>query len=459
MLQIELKLNTNRYIYQQLKAWKLRTDKKPLILRGARQVGKTTLVKGFAKEFPHFISLNLELPNDVYFFKKYSDPRELIEALFIHFRLDSKLYSQTLLFIDEIQESKAALNMLRYFYEFFPDLSVIAAGSLLEQALNSGENLPVGRVEYFHLYPFNFTEFLLANGDSFLLDALVDFPQKKIAHDALMEAYQRFIIIGGMPEIVTKYAQRKQVSDCLLTYNSIWKTYKSDISKYAKNASEAKIIRHIMSVAHEYIDERVKFQNFGNSNYKSREVGEAFRNLHDAKIIQLVYPTVETTIPAHRDFKKTPRMQFLDTGLLNNELRIQASMIGMKDLSDAYKGRIVPHMFLQELISLHTLGEETPPFWVREKTQSSAEVDIVWQYKDLLIPIEVKSGKIGKLRSLIQFIDTTNHPYAVRVYGGEFCIEQHTTPKGKAFTLLNLPYYLGTQFGRLLENFIEESKD
>jgi predicted AAA+ superfamily ATPase len=289
-------------------------------------------------------------------------------------------------------------------------------------------------------------------------NALNEFPRNRISHQALMEAFHRYIIIGGMPEVVMKYAKNGQISDCLQTYNSIWKTYKRDVSKYAKNATDAKIIRHIMSVAHEYIDERVKFQNFGNSNYKSREVGEAFRNLHDAKIIQLVFPTVETAIPLHRDFKKTPRMQFLDTGLLNNELNIQSSMIGVKDLSDSYKGRIVPHMFIQEIISLHSFGEEIPPFWVREKTQSSAEVDLIFQYKDLLIPIEVKSGKIGKLKSLLQYIDATNHPFAIRVYGGEFCVENHKTIKGKEFKLLNIPYYLGTQLTRIIEKFVAEEE-
>jgi predicted AAA+ superfamily ATPase len=451
-------LTTNRYIYKQLINWRLREGKKPLVLRGARQVGKTTLVKEFSKEFQHYISLNLELPNDIYFFKKYADPRELIEAILVKFRINSSDLENCLLFIDEIQESKEALNMLRYFYEFFPNLSVIAAGSLLEQALNSGENLPVGRVEYLHLYPFNFTEFLEATQDQYLLNALNEFPRNRISHQALMEAFHRYIIIGGMPEVVMKYAKNGQISDCLQTYNSIWKTYKRDVSKYAKNATDAKIIRHIMSVAHEYIDERVKFQNFGNSNYKSREVGEAFRNLHDAKIIQLVFPTVETAIPLHRDFKKTPRMQFLDTGLLNNELNIQSSMIGVKDLSDSYKGRIVPHMFIQEIISLHSFGEEIPPFWVREKTQSSAEVDLIFQYKDLLIPIEVKSGKIGKLKSLLQYIDATNHPFAIRVYGGEFCVENHKTIKGKEFKLLNIPYYLGTQLTRIIEKFVAEEE-
>jgi hypothetical protein len=151
-------------------------------------------------------------------------------------------------------------------------------------------------------------------------------------------------------------------------------------------------------------------------------------------------------------------MQFLDTGLLNNELNIQSSMIGVKDLSDSYKGRIVPHMFIQEIISLHSFGEEIPPFWVREKTQSSAEVDLIFQYKDLLIPIEVKSGKIGKLKSLLQYIDATNHPFAIRVYGGEFCVENHKTIKGKEFKLLNIPYYLGTQLTRIIEKFVAEEE-
>lgn len=213
-----------------------------------------------------------------------------------------------------------------------------------------------------------------------------------------------------------------------------------------------------MAIAHLEVDTRIKFQHFGNSNYKSREVGEVFRNLDDARIIQLIYPTTDTEAPIKPDLKKSPRLQFLDTGLINNELNIQAEMLAMEDLNNAYRGAIVPHMLMQELLSTNTTKLNKPNFWVREKKQSTAEVDLVIQHKNLVIPIEIKSGKEGKLKSLHQFIAATNHLYAVRLYAGEFSIEEHETPEGKAYFLMNLPYYLGTRLKDYLDYFISNYK-
>jgi predicted AAA+ superfamily ATPase len=171
-------------------------------------------------------------------------------------------------------------------------------------------------------------------------------------------------------------------------------------------------------------------------------------------VIQLIYPTTATSLPLLPDLSKSPRLQFLDTGLVNYELNIQADMLAMQDLSTAYKGAIIPHLIQQELLSLNTSKHNKSLFWVREKNQSSAEVDIVIAFQKFAIPVEVKSGKIGKLKSLHQFIDATDHPYAVRFYAGKFSIEAQQTPKGKPYFLMNLPYYLGTKLNAYLQHLI-----
>ncbi len=210
-----------------------------------------------------------------------------------------------------------------------------------------------------------------------------------------------------------------------------------------------------MDTGYLYLDQRIKFENFGQSNYRSREVGEAMRNLDDAKVIQLIYPTTELVPPIKPNLRKSPRLQFLDTGLVNYELKIQAEMIGMSDMSSAYRGALIPHLITQELISLQTLNYKKPNFWVREKPQASSEIDLVVQYKNKLIPIEIKSGKEGRLRSLHQFIERTDHPYAIRMYGGEFSVEQHVTPQmRKPYLLMNLPYYLGTKLMEYVAHFV-----
>jgi len=262
-----------------------------------------------------------------------------------------------------------------------------------------------------------------------------------------------------MPEVVKTYLTTESISDLSTIYEGIWATYKDDVEKYATNATDARVIKHIMNTAHLYLDQRIKFQNFGNSNYKSREVGEAMRNLNDARIIQIIYPATNLEPPIIPDLKKSPRLQFLDTGLVNHELNIQADMLALDDLNTAYKGAIIPHLITQELISLNTLKYKQPNFWVREKTQSSSEVDLIVQFMDKVIPIEIKSGKEGKLKSLHQFIERANHPYAIRIHAGEFKVEKHITPTTKKpYYLMNLPYYLGTKISEYIAYFIENYK-
>lgn len=444
-------MNIIRHITSHLFEWKHSNDRKPLILRGARQVGKTTVVQQFAASYKHSIQLNLELPNHKQFFTAYSDVPTLLEALLITHNIPSTEKGEILLFVDEIQESPEAIALLRYFYEMEPEIHVIAAGSLLEHAMRKVKSFPVGRVQMMYMYPINFPEFLAALGKTQSIAAFNKVPLPPAAHKPLLDLFNRYAIIGGMPEVIKKYVETNNIADLVQIYTGIWETYKEDVEKYATNASEVRVIRHIMATAHLAVDERIKFQNFGNSNYRSREVSEAFRSLDDAKVIQLIYPTTNHDVPLKIDLKKSPRLQFLDTGLINNELNIQAEMLAMEDLSTAYKGAIVPHLIAQELMSLNVSRSIRPMFWVREKKQSSAEVDIVVQFKAMVIPIEIKSGKEGKLRSLHNFIDSAPHPYGVRLYAGEFSVEKHTTHSGKPYFLMNLPYYCTTKLYDYLE--------
>ena len=451
-------MNIDRHVYVELLNWKKSADRKPLILRGARQVGKTTLIHQFAKSYKNKILLNLEIAEDKRVFTDFDTINSIVESLFISHNISPAEKGDTLIFIDEIQESPEAISMLRYFYENEPDIHVIAAGSLLEHCMRKVKSFPVGRVNMLYMYPINYPEFLRAIQKTAVLEQLNTIPIREVAHKTLLDLFNRYAIIGGMPEVVRKYAETQSVADLPTIYESIWETYKEDVVKYATNNSEARIIRHIMSTAHLGLDSRVKFQNFGNSNYRSREVGGAFRNLDDAKVIQLIYPTTDTSSPILPDLKKSPRLQFLDTGLINHELNIQAEMLAMEDLNNAYKGAIIPHLVAQELMSLNTLKSVKPIFWVREKNQSSAEVDLVVQFNKMVIPVEIKSGKEGKLKSLHQFVESSPHPYAVRMYAGKFSIEEHSTKSGKKYFLMNMPYYLSTKLNEYLGYFVSNFK-
>lgn len=451
-------MQLERHIYKSLLEWKSEIPRKPLVLRGARQVGKTTLVKQFAKLFKNKILLNLEKSADIDFFNRYSDAKTLVDALFLKNNIKFDEMNNTILFIDEIQESPEAISMLRYFYEDIPELNVIAAGSLLEHALKKVKSFPVGRISYLFMHPLNFEEFLEATGHQMLLEEMQTIPISKTAHPLLLEAFKKYVVIGGMPEIVSKYIDKGSVASLPPIYESIWETYKNDIQKYATGETNANVMKHIVDVAHLFFDERVKFQNFGNSNYRSREVGEAFRSLDAAKIIQLIYPTTSLNTPIIPDLKKSPRLQFLDVGILNHELKIQEELLALDDLNSIYKGAIIPQVIFQELLSLNKTTYKKPAFWVREKTQASAEVDIVMNFNNLVVPIEIKSGSTGSLKSLHQFIDNANHSYAVRIYAGEFRIEESVTPSGKPYLLMNIPYYLGGKIKEYLSYFVKTKK-
>lgn len=445
-----------RELHKSLLHWKQKANRKPLILRGARQVGKTTLIRDFARSYSTTILLNLEKKQDFDFFEGTDNVREIVEVILLSKNIQPKANTPTLLFIDEIQESPKAIKLLRYFYEEMPELHVIAAGSLLEFALKDVESFPVGRVEYLYLYPFNFAEFLTALDNELLLKELQTVPVRKIAHKPLLEQFHKYAVVGGMPEIVKEYVHHKSIATLATTYESIWASYIDDVEKYATTTSIKQVIKFIIKNAPNFIDQRIKFQNFGNSNYKSREVGEALRDLDKAKVIRLLYPTTSMEPPVINDFKKSPRLQVLDTGIVNYVLGIAHELLVLDDLSEGYKGALIPHLINQELISLQFQNPKTPAFWVREKAQSSAEVDLVVSYKNWLIPIEIKSGSTGSLKSLHQFINATNHAYAVRIYGGKFEIQDTKTPEGKPYRLMHLPYYLGTQLYEYLDYLVED---
>jgi uncharacterized protein len=450
-------LNFTRHILSSLEVWKASNTRKPLLLRGARQVGKTTLINSFAQQYEHCILLNLEKPAHRSYLEDFDEVKTIVEALFLSNKISIEAVGKTLLFLDEIQESPKAIQLLRYFYEEIPELHVIAAGSLLEFAMRKVKSFPVGRIEFLYLHPLNFSEYLQAIGHQGAFEQLHQVPVKPIAHKILINLFHRYAVTGGMPEVVQRDVEKNNLGDLPQVYESIWQTYKNDVEKYTGNETERRVIKHIIDTATLYVDQRITFEGFGNSNYRSREVGDALRTLEEARIIRLIYPTTEIQPPIKPDLKKSPRLQFLDTGLVNHSLGIQGEMLGLKDFSAAYRGTIIPHLITQEWISISTYTDHKPNFWVREKKQSQAEVDLIFPYKNKVIPIEVKSGSTGSLRSLHQFINTAEHPYAVRIYGGEFGITKAVTPAGKPYLLMNLPYYLGTKITEYIEWFVENN--
>lgn len=430
-----------REITNELIRWQNKAYRKPLILRGARQVGKTTLIKQFGKSFNQFVYLNLDLDEDKRIFENAKSFDQLLEAIFF-IKNASASKKNTLIFIDEIQNSPTAVKYLRYFYEDRGDLYVIAAGSLLESLISKEISFPVGRVEYLALRPFSFTEFLQAGNYTKELEALKTIPVPEYAHEKLMNLFRKYIITGGMPEIVKILFESNDLPEIKKTANNLLIAYKEDVEKYAKNETQSRIIRFIIDNVFRFAAERITFNNFADSNYKSREVSESFRILEKTMLLSLVYPTTQSKLPLQRNLKKSPKLQLLDTGLVNLISGIEKEIILADDLMDTYRGKIAEHIVGQEILSIEYSPEASLVFWVREKKQSSAEIDYLINHKGKIIPIEVKSGSAGRMKSLNIFMNIAKTDVAIRLYSGKFEITQEITSEGRKYRLLNLPLYL-----------------
>jgi hypothetical protein len=449
----------DRSIEKELAHWQQKKNRKPLIIRGARQVGKTTVVRRFGKRFTQFLYLNLELPQDKKPFQEFVNFDTLLQALFFLKNLTLSERSNTLIFIDEIQEAPEAMQQLRYFYEEAPEIPVIAAGSMLESLFDPDISFPVGRVEYLVIHPASFVEFLGAMGETGALEKLKEVPLAGYAKDKLMQLFRIYCLIGGMPEIVATYADQKDLVVLSSIYESLLVSYIDDVEKYAANPVQANFIRHAIRASFAEAGKRIKFQGFGNSNYKSREMGEALRALEKALLIHLIYPQTSPTLPIQPDLSKSPRLHVLDTGMLNYSVGIQKEILGTEDLSNVYQGTMIEHIVGQELLAKQYSALHGINFWVREKAGATAEIDYLYQFESKLIPIEVKSGTEGRLRSLHLFMDMAPHQMAVRFYAGDVDITPITTPEQKQYYLLSLPYFLVSQIDGYLEWFEKEIEE
>ena len=416
-----------------------------MVIRGARQVGKTSLVKEFGKQFDTFLPFNLELADDLALFQKEIPVSELFDTLLI-VRHKSKQAGSTLLFIDEIQNSPIAIKMLRYFYEELPDIHVIAAGSLLETMLNRQLSFPVGRVEYMALRPCTFDEFLGAMGESTLQTKVRELAVPEILHAKISSLFNKYALVGGMPQAVADYAQNRDLVALDGVYQSLLAGYLDDVEKYQSSEASRNVLRFLISHGWEFAAERITFERFGNSNYKSREIGEAFRMLQKTMLLELVYPTTETHLPLRADLRKRPKLMWLDTGLVNYASGTQSELLGKEDINEAWRGKIAEHIVGQEILGQSLSFLEKRHFWVRESRNSQAEVDFLYNSRRHgLVPVEVKSGTNAHMKSLQLFMRDSSCRMAIRFWTNPYTIDTITLPEGRTFQLHNVPYYYAGQ--------------
>lgn len=446
----------NRNLYDYLLDWKNSPNRLPLILRGARQVGKSTLVRHLGQSYDNYLEFNLEKPRDLEHFEQVSDLERTVQLLFLSRGVVHDESQETLIFIDEVQEQPEVIAALRYFYEDFPHLHVIATGSLLDFALDKVMKTPVGRVEYAELHPINFSEYVAANNKA-AAELMSRVPINNALLGPLYELFHEYALVGGMPQLTAAYLDSgKDITKVKKLYGGLLAAYKSDVEKYAKNETLRKVIRHIMDTAPSQIDERVNLNNFGGSSFRNREVKEAMQALENARLLDLLYPTTHTAPPIVQDYRKRPRLQFLDIGLVNFQLGLHQELLTLSDLHDSTRGRIVQQLVYQEIKAQTQTPSTQLSFWVRNEGGTSSEVDLVYPYGNLLIPIEVKAGAKGRLRSLHEYMDRCTHSYAVRIYGGQLSIDDMQSRKGKLYKLMNLPYFLAYQIEPYLKWFMQQ---
>jgi predicted AAA+ superfamily ATPase len=445
-----------------LKNWKNQKNRKPLVLRGARQVGKTWLVREFAKEdFDHVIEINFdETPEQAKLFVK-GDVDRCLQLLEMEHNQDI-IPDKTLIFLDEIQAVPEILPYLRYFYEKRPDIFVIAAGSLLEFLLYEHDfSMPVGRIEYLHLGPMTIEEFLLALDQPRLVSFLTGIhPHESIPesiHLKLLDFLKLFWIVGGMPAAVIAYKDSKSLRHSNREHGIILQTYEDDFSKYRKRIYPQRI-RKVFQRIPALVGKKLKYVNL-DSDERSKDLADTLYLLEMARVIFRVHHSSGNGVPLGGEMKaKDFKPLFLDTGLMAQSLGLNlAALQGVKDLTMVNNGAVAEQFIGQHLL-YQNLSYVKPElyYWNREKKSSSAEVDYLISINNVVIPVEVKAGTSGSLKSLQVFLSEKRAPAALRFNSmapslTELTVKITGTPGGHPYLFLSLPHYLVCQAKRLLK--------
>lgn len=452
----------NRLSLDILKRWIREANRKPLVLRGARQVGKTWLIRELAKQLDlHLVEINFERAgSEVTGVFRGKDPRAVVRSLELMagHAIDPQ---RTLLFLDEIQAMPEVLANLRWFAEELPALPVIAAGSLLDFVLADHTfSMPVGRITYLHLEPMTFEEFLQAAGEAELLKEVSqwtpDLDLNEVAHARLLERYRDFMIVGGMPGVVQRWIAGGSMLECAQLQQSLLGTYRDDFSKYSRRLPVERIGRVMESIP------RMLGQTFKYSRVAAGERTAAIRESLDllcrARLATRVQASTGMGIPLGGDIRERVfKVIFLDSGLACAALGLtlqRASDLAGLILVNA--GGLAEQSVGQLLrAALPHFAERDLYFWRSDRKGAVSEVDYLVQHGARIVPVEVKSGTTGTLKSLHHFMAIRDLPLAVRVNADRPSITEVDikTTEGAAvkYRLLSLPFYLAGQLHRLLD--------
>lgn len=438
-----------RTLTETLKQWRNDAARKPLLIRGPRQVGKSYLVEEFARsEFDNYVIVNFELSPEFIACFDTLDPTRILMA--IEAATGQPITpGETLLFLDEIQICPKAIQSLRYFKEKRSNLHVIGAGSFLEFVINDETfQYPVGRVQSLYLTPCSFKEFLLADGQEKALNYLnnVSLTEKinPAVHEMLLRKCREYFVVGGMPEVMQAYFEAKSYLALETIHATLLEYYQRDFAKYhAKLNTTA--LEKIFIKAPSLMAKHFKYVDI-DPEIPARQQRPALEALIKAGIIAPVYQTSANTLPLKAGInEKKFKLLCLDIGLAQHALGIPMGMRLQEVLALSNRGNLAEQFVGQELMayapnySTHDLF-----YWARDKRGSQAEVDYVIQHEGIIYPIEVKAGKTGKLKSMQIFLKEQNLSLGIRISELPFALENN---------ILSIPFYMLFELPRLLSTY------
>ena len=439
-----------RDIEKNLKEWKKAEKRHPIIVRGARQIGKSYIIREFGKrEFSSFVELNLEQNQGYRDCFESLEPIKILNAIAI-LTGQSVIPGKTLLFIDEIQQCPRAILAMRYFYEQMPSLHCIGAGSLLEFTLNAPDfRMPVGRIQYLFMTPLSFGEFIDAVGDGESRKFLNDYDWKRPVpegvHHKLLGRVKDYMMIGGMPGVVQEYLDSGRMDACMNIQNILTQTYRDDFGKYSTHSKQGHLQKLFTSVP-KLTGQKFKYSQV-DPDTQSRELKAALLLLEQAGVLYRIRKTSGAGVPLEamadeRNFK----VSFLDVGLAQNVCGLSRDILLAKDLLQVNAGALAEQFVAQELIALQDkLQKPSLFYWAREAKNSNAEIDFLVARGASVIPLEVKAGKTGSLKSLHLFNQEYHPPVSIKVSSSMPCVNG---------ALINCPLYAMEQLFRIIDSFL-----
>ena len=441
-----------RTIDQILKQWGDSRVRQPLLVRGARQVGKTYSVTDFGRTvFENTVSVNFEEQPELSRCFSDLDPKGIIDRLSILTRMPISP-GRTLLFLDEIQECPKAITALRYFFEKLPELHVIGAGSLIEFAMRAEDfRMPVGRVQSMYMYPMSFGEFLKAVGEERLSDHIhtVDLQtgMEQVFATRLEQLFRQYLLIGGMPRVVDAFKNKVLIGEIQRLQSGLIRTYADDFAKYASTAKH-KYLKEVYSSAPQMAGRRYKYSHV-NPGIEAKFLKEALGLLCDARCIFKICHASGAGVPLSSTINERKfKIAFLDVGLMQNALGVQGSIILDNSIMQINAGSVAEQYVAQELLACaDPYSDKKLHFWARQARGSNAEVDFLIEIEGMPIPVEVKAGTRGSLKSMRLFLKE----YPKTLLGVRYSMHELSYFD----QILSIPLYMVNETQRLVQSCIK----